>query len=96
LGFLGNASRGTISGPNFSTLDLSLAKDTPLPFLGERASLQFRAEFFNILNHPSFGLPERVVYTGRSDAEPARSTAGQITSTFSQSRELQFALKIIF
>jgi hypothetical protein len=95
-GFLGNASRGTISGPNFSTLDLSLAKDTPLPFLGERASLQFRAEFFNILNHPSFGLPERVVYTGRSDVEPARSTAGQITSTFSESRELQFALKIIF
>lgn len=96
IGFLGNASRGTISGPNFSTLDLSLAKDTPLPFLGERASLQFRAEFFNILNHPSFGLPERVVFTGRADREPARATAGQITSTFSQSREIQLALKIVF
>jgi len=87
LGFLGNASRGVISGPNFSTLDISLAKDTPLPFLGESGAMQFRAEFFNILNHPSFGLPERVVTVG---------TAGQINSTFSQSREIQLALKIIF
>jgi len=96
IGFLGNAGRGIISGPNFSTLDFSLAKDTPLPFLGETGALQFRAEFFNILNHPSFGLPQRVVYTGASDVEPARSTAGQITSTFSEAREVQLALKIIF
>ena len=93
---MGNAGRGIISGPNFSTLDFSLAKDTPLSFLGETGALQFRAEFFNILNHPSFGLPQQVVYTGRNDVEPARSTAGEITSTFSEAREVQLALKIIF
>jgi hypothetical protein len=96
IGFVGNAGRGIISGPNFSTLDFSLAKDTPLSFLGETGALQFRAEFFNILNHPSFGLPQQVVYTGRNDVEPARSTAGEITSTFSEAREVQLALKIIF
>lgn len=95
-GFLGNAGRGIISGPNFSTLDFSISKDTALPFLGETGALQFRAEFFNILNHPSFGLPNRVAYTGSKDVEPARSTAGQITSTFSDAREVQLALKVIF
>jgi hypothetical protein len=96
LGFLGNASRGIISGPNFSTLDFSLVKDTALPMLGESAGIQFRAEIFNILNHPSFGIPDRTVYTGSASSEPALSDAGRITSTFSESREIQFALKFIF
>jgi len=96
LGFLGNASRGIISGPNFSTLDFSLVKDTALPMLGENGGIQFRAEIFNILNHPSFGIPDRTVYTGSASSELALPDAGQITSTFSESREIQFALKLIF
>ena len=96
VGFLGNASRGIISGPNFSTLDLSLVKDTRLPFLGESGGIQFRAEIFNILNHPSLGIPDRTVYTGGANSEPALANAGLITSTFSQSRDIQFALKLIF
>ena len=52
-GFLGNAGRGTLRGPGLSTWDLSLNKDTALPFL-ESAKLQFRAEIFNVLNHANF------------------------------------------
>ncbi|MBI4442391.1 MAG: TonB-dependent receptor [Acidobacteria bacterium] len=96
LGFLGTAGSSIVYGPNFSDVAFSLGKDTPLPFLGEAGSLQFRAEFFNIFNHPSLGIPDRSVFTARADSERPRATAGQITSTVSESREIQFALKILF
>ena len=54
LGFLGNAGRNILRGPGFATLDFSLVKDTALGFLGENGKLEFRAEFFNILNRANF------------------------------------------
>lgn len=57
-GFLGTAGRNSVRGPGLTNLDFSLAKDTPLGFLGESGKLEFRAEFFNILNHPNFATPE--------------------------------------
>jgi hypothetical protein len=87
LGFLGNAGRSIIYGPNFSIMSLSLVKDTPLPVLGESGSIQFRTELFNLLNHPSLGIPSRTFNL---------TTAGQITSTLSKSREVQFALRLVF
>ena len=51
---------------------------------------------FNIFNHPSFGVPDRSAYDGDADVEPPLPTAGQIDSTLSKSREIQFALKILF
>jgi len=87
LGFNGNAGRSIVYGPDFSNVNFSLVKDTPLPKLGESGSLQFRTEVFNVLNHPSLGVPSRTFNL---------TTAGQITSTFSRSREIQFALKILF
>jgi len=64
-----------------------VVKDTPLRCLGESGSAEFRTEIFNILNHPSLGVPARSVNV---------STVGNITSTLSKSREIQFALKILF
>jgi len=87
LGFNGNAGRSIMYGPNYSTLNLSVVKDTPLAWLGENGAVQFRTEIFNLLNHPSLGVPSRTFNL---------TTAGQITSTFSRSREIQFALKILF
>ncbi|PYS47672.1 MAG: hypothetical protein DMG13_27330 [Acidobacteria bacterium] len=86
-GFNGNAGRSMMYGPNYSTLNLSVVKDTPLPWFGENGAVQFRTEIFNLLNHPSLGVPSRTFNL---------TTAGQITSTFSRSREIQFALKILF
>jgi hypothetical protein len=106
-GFLGTASRNFLRGPGFATLDLSIAKDTPLRYLGENGRLQFRAEFFNILNRANFTTPGiggriaatnngAVVFAGTRDGEPPLATAGRINSTASTSRQIQLALKVLF
>src|SRR6266566_7665876 len=87
LGFNGNAGRSIMYGPNYSAWNFSVVKDTPLVWLGESGAVQFRTEIFNVLNHPSLGVPSRTFNL---------TTAGQITTTFSRSREIQFALKILF
>ena len=56
LGFPGNAPRSILRGPGLGTWDLSLVKDTKLGFLGEGGNIQFRAEFFNMLNRANFGF----------------------------------------
>jgi hypothetical protein len=53
-GYLGNVARGSLTGPGLFNWDFSLHKNTPLGFLGETGNLQFRAEFFNILNRANF------------------------------------------
>jgi hypothetical protein len=79
----GNAGRNILEGPNFVNLDFSLFKAFSL---SERLKLQFRAEFFNIFNHPNFGFPNPNVDLPQ---------AGIITSA-SAPREIQFALKLLF
>ena len=95
-GFLGTAGRNILRGPGFATLDFSLVKDTPLGFLGEGGKLEFRAEFFNILNRVNFQLPNKLVFAARADVEAALPTAGLITSTVGSSRQIQLALKVIW
>jgi len=53
-GYFGDLGRDEIFGPGFWNLDFSISKDFQL---WERLHLQFRAEFFNIFNHPNFALP---------------------------------------
>jgi hypothetical protein len=84
-GVFGNFGRNVLVGPKFVNLDMSALKDTKLK---ENVSLQFRAEFFNILNHPSWGNPTSAAITA--------PTGGQILSTFSTARQIQLALKLIF
>ncbi len=87
-GFWGNLGRDTLIGPGLATWDFSADKMTRL---GEKMNLQFRAEFFNILNHPNFNSPNPVTFT------PAVSpTAGVITSTSTTSRQIQLALKLLW
>ncbi len=87
-GFWGNLGRDTLIGPGLATWDFSVLKDTRLR---ENLNLQFRAEFFNILNHANFNTPNPVVFT------PALSpTAGVITSTSTTSRQIQFGLKLLW
>jgi len=102
-GLQGNASRGLLRGPGLSTWDLSLNKDTGLPFLGESTKLQFRAEIFNLLNHANFSLPASIgrVFVGTlTDAagvsEAPIPNVGKITTTATSSRQIQLALKVIF
>jgi len=60
-GTYGNAGRNSIIGPNLWVADASLMKDTRIR---EGVTLQFRAEAFNILNHPSFQNPQNQIFSG--------------------------------
>ena len=94
-GFAGNVGRDTYIGPGLATWDLSVLKDTKI---GERLSLQFRAEIFNLLNRANFNTPNLIVFTPPTAANPSglSGTAGAITSTTTSSRQVQFALKLLW
>jgi hypothetical protein len=98
-GFLGTSGRNILTGPGFFNLDFALHKSTPLRKLGESTALEFRAEFFNILNHANFSLSDvfRQIFAGAAAGEAPLATAGRITTTGqSRSRQIQFALKLQF
>ena len=90
-GELGNAGRDFLIGPPFRNLDFSVLKDTAI---SERSTLQFRAEFFNITNHPNWGLPNAAIF--QQAATPRNPQAGRITTLATPMRQVQLALKIIF
>jgi outer membrane receptor protein involved in Fe transport len=94
-GFLGDLGRNTLFGPKFFDFDLALAKITRIK---ENMSVELRAEAFNLFNHPNFGLPGQLLFSGidaNGDGIP-NPAAGQITNTINAQRELQFALKFRF
>ena len=89
-GTYGNVGRDSLVGPGLKELDFSAVKDTHIT---ERLNLQFRAEFFNILNHTNFITPNEVVYSSATQLSP---TAGVITATSNTSRQIQFGAKLHF
>jgi hypothetical protein len=90
-GTYGNASRDSLVGPGLTEVDFSAAKKTQLT---ERLGLQFRAEFFNILNHTNFTTPNEVVFSSATSG--VSPTAGVITATSTTSRQIQFGAKFEF
>lgn len=79
----GNEGRNNMIGPGQTNIDFTTFKDF---FFTETVKLQFRAEFFNIVNHARFGLP---------DGNVQDDTFGVINSAGSP-RDIQFALKFLF
>jgi hypothetical protein len=93
----GNAGRNILIGPGVTSLDFSLFKNNHIRRISERFNLQFRAEIFNILNHPNFAPPIQGVNTDVFDGTGTPNpTAGLLTKTTTTAREIQFAVKIIF
>ncbi len=86
----GNVGRNTITGPGFNNFDWSIIKTTQIK---ENLKVEFRTEVFDLFNHPNFGQPGRVV---------GSTTFGVITNTrfptgdSGSSRQIQFALKLLF
>jgi hypothetical protein len=93
----GNAGRNSLIGPGVTELDFSVFKNNYIKSISERFNIQFRAELFNILNHPNFAPPVQGVNTdlfdGGGNPNPA---AGLLTRTTTTAREIQFAVKVIF
>jgi len=92
-------SQGTTLGPGLAKFDFSVFKALPI---NERFSMQFRAEFFNIVNHPNFNAPNfggnGVTSIGNS-GNFTSSTFGEIGSTRDapyDPRQIQFALKLYY
>ena len=90
----------TTYGPPFKRFDLSLFKNFKIT---ERVNMQFRSEFFNILNHPNFNAPgfggNGVVAIGNSLNFNNTTAFGQIGSTRdapNDPRQIQFALKLYY
>jgi hypothetical protein len=79
----GNSGVGILRAPDLFTIDFSLAKEITLT---ERQSLQFRSEFFNSLNRTNLGIPNITIGPG----------FGQITTTSTPARQIQFGLKYRF
>jgi hypothetical protein len=88
-GTYGNVGRNTLPGPSLIETDISAAKKFAI---SERLGLQFRAELFNLFNHTNFNTPNPVVYSAATGGPSP--TAGVITSTATNSRQLQFGLKL--
>jgi hypothetical protein len=84
-GFFGNSGIGTERGPSYFNIDFSIGKKFSIT---ERQYIDFRTEFFNALNHVSWGAP------GRSLAAPA--SFGTVSSQVQQPRNIQFGLKYYF
>jgi outer membrane receptor protein involved in Fe transport len=81
----GNLGRNTERGPGFGNWDIGFFKNFPLP--RENTYIQFRTEFFNAFNNVNLAAPGATLGTPQF---------GQIFSTTNRSREIQFALKVLF
>jgi len=96
---VGNAGRNSIYGPGLTTVDFSIFKNTHVPRISETFNIQFRAEFFNIMNHPNFAAPNFLNDSNNSifDASGAPITkAGVISSTSTEARRIQLGLKLVW
>ena len=91
----GNLGRNSLIGPGIWQLDFSVFKNNRVKRISENFNVQFRAEFFNILNHPNFASPTQNLTVFDQSGAPVPS-AGLITSTQTTSRQIQFALKVIW
>jgi hypothetical protein len=89
---LGNSGRNPLTGPGLVNLDFSLFKNARL---SEGFNLQFRTEFFNVLNHTNFAPPldNNVLFNPDGSAV---GSAGIIDATQTPSRQIQFGLKLMF
>ena len=87
--------RNTRPAPGLLQLDLSVFKNNYVKRISENFNAQFRAELFNILNHANFSSPTDNLTVFDQNSQPTAS-AGLITSTQTTSRQIQFALKLIW
>ncbi|MBZ5566134.1 MAG: TonB-dependent receptor, partial [Acidobacteriia bacterium] len=100
----GTVGRNSMTGPAFFQWDISMQKRFPLT---EKMNLEFRSDFFNILNHPNFNNPDSTLCNSYATSATPNTCVpntrfGQSTSTLGNlvglgtSRQIQFALKLLW
>lgn len=93
----GNAGRNILIGPGIANLDFSVFKNNYIRRISENFNVQFRAELFNVLNRANFAVPVTPDHTDIFDSTGTPTgVAGLLTSTTTDSREIQLALKVIW
>jgi hypothetical protein len=92
LGSFGNVGRNTIQGPGSRVWDFSLFKTFAIE---EKAHLEFRAEFFNVLNHTNFLFAKSGPQNGNGSTILGASQFGKLTAA-RDPRQIQLALKLSF
>jgi hypothetical protein len=92
----GNLGRNSIIGPGLSKLDFSVFKNNHIRRISENFNAQFRAEIFNIFNRANFGSPTDNLAAFDQNGVPQTTTVGLLDSTQTTSRQIQFALKLIW
>jgi Carboxypeptidase regulatory-like domain/TonB dependent receptor-like, beta-barrel len=91
-GVLGNLGRNTLRGPALADFDFSVYKNHDL--LQEKLKVQFRAEFFNLFNHPNLQAQTTTLFNNKG---ALITTAGTLLPpTATSSRQIQFGLKLTF
>jgi hypothetical protein len=91
----GNLGRNVLIGPGLSKLDFSVFKNNQVRRISENFNAQFRAEIFNILNRANFSSPTENLAVFDQKGQSIQS-AGLLTSTQTTSRQIQFAMKLIW
>ncbi len=92
---LGNSGRNGVVGPGLLDLDMSAYKNVPVSRISEAFRMQFRAEFFNILNHTNFAVPlsTNAIFNQSGNL---LANAGRLTATQTTSRQIQLGVKVIW
>jgi hypothetical protein len=93
---LGSGGRNSIVGPGLVNLDVSLFKNNYVKRISEQFNVQFRMEVFNILNHANFNPPTSNNQIFNSDGSTGGLTPGLLDTTATTSRQIQFAVKVIW
>jgi hypothetical protein len=93
----GNTGRNILTAPGLINMDFAVFKNNRIPRISETFNIQFRAEMFNILDRANFAPPVLGSQTDIFNADGTTNTsAGQLTSTVTDAREIQFGLKFIW
>jgi hypothetical protein len=93
----GNAGRNIMTAPGLINMDFAVFKNNHIRRISETFNVQFRAEMFNILNRANFAPPVLIDQTDIFNGDGApNDTAGQLKSTVTDAREIQFGIKVVW
>jgi hypothetical protein len=96
---VGNSGRNSFYGPHLTTVDFSIFKNTKVPRISDAFNVQFRAEFFNILNHTNYLSPGFLNTFGQNNSVydfDGSSLPTALNQTSSSSRQIQLGAKFVF